>query len=286
MLQLLLKNTYLYAFIVIILKKFSIMFDIKFYKLYNLFMNKKKNNFPFADPTHFNLPIFVYQTLFKDAVYFGFLKNNTPSVSGLLNHLIPNLSDYRNDLHLTFLKNNNGNKQLTIEIEKNIYNTYFSKYDYCDDGNISVSFRANNAHLEQLLNIYDNVFYTYDTTFTQFVRSILIEYSSKRLNQREYFFFYKEMQKIKNAITNSQQCVFYLKNEKLCFVPISIELSFKGERNYLIGYDNVTQKAYVFPIALLKRTVVNNIKYELCEEEISFVYDYFKEYEISLEGGN
>jgi hypothetical protein len=122
--------------------------------------------------------------------------------------------------------------------------------------------------------------------FTQFVRSILIEYCSKRLNQREYFFFYKEMQNIKYAIKNNKQCTFYLKNEKLCFVPISIELSFKREQNYIIGYDFNCEKAYVFPVSLLKRIIVNNVQYEVTEEDISFVYDYFKEYEMSNEGEN
>ena len=266
------------------MRYFKLLIGNLFYNLYNFNMNKKNNSITFADPTHFKLPIYVYQTLFKDAFYFGFIKNNVPTISGLLNHLIPSLADYRHDLHLTFLNNNDGNEELTIKIENNIYNTYFSKDDYCDDASIDISFRANNTHLEQLLDIYDNVLYTYDMNFTQFVRSILIEYCSKRLNQREYFFFYKEMQNIKYAIKNNKQCTFYLKNEKLCFVPISIELSFKREQNYIIGYDFNCEKAYVFPVSLLKRIIVNNVQYEVTEEDISFVYDYFKEYEMANEG--
>lgn len=243
-----------------------------------------KDRLTLSTPTHFILPISIYNTLEDDAYYFGFIKNKRPSLSGLLNHLIPNLADYRNDLHLSFLEKNKGDAILTNKIEENIYKTYFSKYDYCDDATVSVSFRVNSEHMQQFLDIYDNVLHKYNMNFTEFIRSVLIEYASKRLNQREYFFYYKEMFKIKEAISNHQQCTFYLENEKISFIPISIELSRVREENLIIGYNFLTEEAYVVPISVVRRVIMNDIKYEVTNEDVDFAYEYFKEYENNIKG--
>lgn len=240
---------------------------------------KFNDRLTFLTPTHFNLPITIYNTLIEDALYFNILKDNQASVSGLMNHLIPNMAEYRNDLHVSFLKENDGNVELTHKIEKNIYKTYFNQYDYCDDGTVAVPFRVNSAHLQQFLDIYDNTLYKYNMNFTEFVKSVLVEYSSRRLNQREYFFYYKEIHKIKGAIQNKQQCVFYIEEGKMSFVPISVEISRRGECNLIIGYDFENDKAYIMPILSLKRIVLNDIKYEVGKEEIDFVYECFEEYE-------
>ena len=240
---------------------------------------KTHERLTFSTPSHFNLPITIYNTLIEDALYFKILKDNQASISGLMNHLIPNMAEYRNDLHISFLKENNGDVELTNKIEKNIYKTYFNQYDYCDDGTVSVPFRVNSAHLQQFLDIYDNVLHKYNMNFAEFVRSVLIEYSSKRLNQREYFFYYNEIHKIKDAIQNSQQCVLYLEEEKISFVPISVEISRKSEQNLIIGYDFENNKTHIVPIVLLKRIVLNDIKYEVKKEEIDFTYECFEEYE-------
>ena len=73
--------------------------------------------------------------------------------------------------------------------------------------------------------------------------------------------------------------MFYLEEEKISFVPISVEISRKSEQNLIIGYDFENNKAHIVPIVLLKRIVLNNIKYEVTKEEIDFVYECFEEYE-------
>lgn len=40
--------------------------------------------------------------------------------------------------------------------------------------------------------------------------------------------------------------------------------------------------AHIVPILLLKRIVLNDIKYEVRKEEINFVYECFEEYENRL----
>ena len=180
--------------------------DFLFYKLYYIYM--KNDRLTFFDPTNILLPITVYDTLYHDAYYFGYEKNNTANISGFLNHLIPCLSKYRDDLHNTLLKNNNNNEELTLKIEENIYKIYFNKYDYCDDGTINVPFRVNKEHYEDFLTIHDLYLIKYNMDFSSYVRSLLIEYSSKRIGQREFFYFYNKLNTIKEAIHKNLECIF------------------------------------------------------------------------------
>ena len=239
----------------------------------------KDTRFSFLDPTTFNLPIAIFNTLVDDAYYFGYVKNEQANLSGLLNHLIPNLTDYRTDLHQSFLSANGGDENLTNKIEENIYKIYFNQYDYCDDGYAPVPFRANKEHLQRFLDIVDNVIYNFDMDFTGFVRSLLVEYTSKRLNQREYFFYYNDIAKIKTAIERNLACFFYTKDEKVSFVPVSIEVSRTSEQNLIVGYNNETNDAYVIPLSFVKRIVLTDSVYNITDDDIDFVYDSLDEYE-------
>ena len=233
----------------------------------------------FLEPTNFTLPIAIFNTLVKDAFHFRYEKNNQANISGLLNHLIPNLSEYRKDLHKGFLEANNDDENLTRKIEENIYKVYFNKYDYCDDGVVVVPFRVNKEHMQQFLDIVDNLLFVVNMDFTSFVRSLLVEYASKRLNQREYFFYYKEITKIKEAILNSNVCHFYMQHEKYVGVPISVEIARLNEQNLIVGYDEEQQAAFVIPLADIKRIVLTDLTYDISDEESDFVYEYLKDYE-------
>lgn len=232
----------------------------------------------FYDPTNFTLPIVIFNTLVNDAFHFGFVKNEQANLSGLLNCLIPCLADYREDLHNNLLQANDNDEVLTNKIEENIYKVYFNKYDYCDDGMVIVPFRVNKAHLQDFLEIFDNKLGKYNMDFTGFVRSLLIEYCSKRLNQREYFFFYQKINEIKNACNENDVCYFYTNTEKNCFVPVSIEVSRKSEINLIVGIDPTKEVAYVLPLAYIKRLVVTDTKIPITEKDCSFIYDTLESY--------
>lgn len=237
------------------------------------------NRLTFFEPTNFTLPIAVFNTLVDDAYYFGFIKNNQANLSGLLNHLIPNLSMHRQDFHLTLLCENDNDEKLTHKIEENIYKHYFNKYDYCDDGTCIVPFRVNKEHMQEFLDIVDKFIHVINMDFSSYVRSLLVEYCSKRLNQREYFFFYKEISKMKNAIENSVVCHFYTEDEKIAFTPISIEPSRNNEQNLIVGYDTNNQNAYVLPLSFVKRIVFTEISCDLTENDIEFAYACLENYE-------
>ena len=232
----------------------------------------------FFDPTNIALPIVIFNTLVNDAFHFGFVKNEQANVSGLLNCLIPCLADYREDLHKNLLLANNNDETLTTKIEENIYKIYFNKYDYCDDGTVTVPFRVNNAHLQDFLEIIDNKLGKYNMDFTGFVRSLLIEYCSKRLNQREYFFFYRKINEIKNACVKNFLCCFYTDVEKTCFIPVSIEVSRTSETNLIVGISETKETAYVLPLAYLQRIVVTDTKVFITEKDCEFIYESLENY--------
>ena len=237
----------------------------------------------FFDPTNLTLPYVIYLTLASDAEHFGYIKNGNPNISGFLNKLIPYLADYREDLHNNLLSANNNNEELTTKIEESIYKIYFNKYDYCDDGVITVPFRVNKEHLQDFLYIYDKKLPKYNMDFTNFVRSLLIEYSSKRLNQREYFFYYREINKIHNAIERNLLCNFYTSVERACFVPVSIEVSEQTEENLIIGYNPIDKQGYVLPLAYIKKTVITDDSYPITQEHCNFIYDVLDEYYKKME---
>ena len=237
----------------------------------------------FFDPTNFNLPIVIYNTLVKDSLHFGFVKNKQANVSGLLNRLIPCLAEYREDLHNNLLQANDNDEALTNKIEQNIYKVYFNKYDYCDDGTVTVPFRVNKAHLQDFLEIVDNKLAKYNMDFTGFVRSLLIEYASKRLNQREYFFFYRRINEIKNACNENKLCHFYTIEEKCCFIPVSIEVSKKSEINFIVGIDKTKNTAHLLPLADIQRVVVTDTVVPITQDDCDFIYDVLEEYYENME---
>lgn len=232
----------------------------------------------FYDPTNIALPIVIFNTLVNDAFHFGFVKNEQANLSGLLNCLIPCLVDYREDLHENLLQANDNDEFLTNKIEENIYKVYFNKYDYCDDGTVIVPFRVNKAHLQDFLEIFDNKLGKYNMDFTGFVRSLLIEYCSKRLNQREYFFFYRKINEIKNACIKNNLCYFYTNVEKDGFIPVSIEVSRNSETNFIVGINPTKDTAYVLPLASIQRIVVTDTQVSITEKDCDFIYETLERY--------
>lgn len=234
----------------------------------------------FLEPTNFTVPVTIFNTLVFDAFHFGFIKNEVANLSGLLNHLLPAMSDYREDLHIDFLKQNNGDKILTRKIEENIYKTYFNKYDFCDDGVTKIAFRVNKTHYEEFLKIHDLLLPKYNMDFCTFVRSLLLEYATKRLCQREYFFHYRIMSELKNAIANRYLCRFYTNTDRTTFIPMSLETSKLNEQTIIIGINEDNDEFCALPLALLKKIVVDDNKhFTIADDDYSAIQSFFDEYD-------
>lgn len=234
----------------------------------------------FFEPTNFTVPTTIFNTLVSDAFHFGFVINEEANLSGLLNHLLPAMSKYREDLHADFLRQNNGDEELTRKTEECIYKTYFNKYDFCDDGVVTIPFRVNNAHYEDFLKIHDLLLPKYNMDFCNFVRSLLLEYATKRLCQREYFFHYRLIQDLKNAISNSYLCFFYDSKERMSFIPLSLETSKQNEQNIIIGINETNDEFCAFPLANVKKIIVDeSASFDIDEEDYYAIQDFFEEYD-------
>lgn len=224
------------------------------------------------------LPKGVYDILFHDAYYFGYIKKDTPNINGFLNHLIPVLSDYRDDLHQKILKYNNGNEEIARIVEQNIHNVYLSPFNFSDDARINVSFRINKDKYDDFINIHDVKLNYYSTDFTNFVRNLLSEYASKTLNQREYLYHFRLMDDLQTAIIKNNLCHFHLIDDVISFVPVSIDLSPISSKNYIVGISADKKSPLLVPLAEIKSIAIDRQRFPISEEDCACVVDYFNKF--------
>lgn len=241
------------------------------YKLYNLFM--KNSRLTFNSSTNFTLPIGVYQVLQRDAYYYGFMKNEKPNVSGFLNNLIPALSDYQEDLFGELLKYNNGNEETAKTCARSIHNVYLRPFAFHDDGVINVPFRISKERYDDFIVIHDERLAFYDTDFTNYVRTLLSEYASKTLGQREYLYAFKIINDIREAICKRKLCKFYIDEQTAVFVPVSVETSPVYNHNFVVGIDSDGQTHAVRLSEIRKISVTSN-KLKITKEICELISDY------------
>lgn len=243
----------------------------------------KNSRLTFNSSTNLTLPIGIFHVLQRDAYYYGFIKNEQPNVSGFLNNLIPALSDYQEDLFHELLKYNNGNVDVAQICARSIHNVYLRPFAFRDDGTVNVPFRISKDKYDDFLVIHDERLVFYDTDFTNYVRTLLSEYASKTLAQREYLYAYKMISVVREAIRKGRACKLYTTDESFTFVPVSIELSPVYDHNYIVGIDSNDQPQAVRLSQVYKISVLDNkirITAEMCES-ISTHLDKIYEEEFS-----
>lgn len=177
----------------------------------------------------------ICQVIAWDCANFGFVKNEKPNFSGFLNHLIPELSAYRDDLHEKFTRYSQGDDELAKQIEGGIYNIYLRSFDLNDDAEYSIPFRVNSLHRKDFELIYEEKLRKYDMDFTNYVRTLLGEYAIKPYYQRELFFCYRFQKEMQIAIQKKRICRYVNENNITDFIPVAIEQSFLSPGNYLLG---------------------------------------------------
>lgn len=224
------------------------------------------------------LPSGVYDVLFHDAYYFGYIKNDKPNINGFLNHIIPVLSDYRDDLRQKLLKYNNGNEEITRIVEQNIHNVYLVPFNFSDDARFNVPFRINKDRYTDFIKIHDVKLSYYNTDFTNFVRNLLSEYATKTINQREYLYHFRLMNDLHNAITKNNLCHFYLMDNVISFIPISVDVSPITSKNYIVGISADKNSPLLVSLAEIKNIAVDRNKITISEEDCTKVVNYFNEF--------
>lgn len=218
----------------------------------------KNTRLTFNSPTNFKLPVGVSYVLQRDALYYGFIKNKAPNISGFLNNLIPALSDYQEDLFKELLKANGGDVEKAKNSARDIHNVYLCPFAFHDDATTNVSFRISKDKYDDFIVIHDARLAFYDTDFTNYVRTLLSEYASKTLGQREYLYAFKMIPALREAIKKGNVCKFYTNEQSYVFAPVSIETSPIYDHNYVVGIGKEEQPQAVRLCEVQKISVTEN----------------------------
>ena len=230
----------------------------------------------FSTSTVLTVPTNVFEILKKDAMHFGFFKNKKPNLSGFLNELIPALSDYQEDFYKSLLKYNNGNAELAKAVARSIQNVHMSPLLFYNDGKEKISFRISKDKYDDFILIHDKRLSFYDTDFTNYNKTLLVEYAFRDLAQRECLFFYRALKKLKEATLKSNVCSFYNGNQYGSFVPISIKISPASGQNYIVGITSDRQPL-VMKLCSLRKFVVLDEKINITDKLYSSANDVLEE---------
>ncbi|MGN1227923.1 MAG: hypothetical protein ACI4TX_04695 [Christensenellales bacterium] len=238
------------------------------------------SNYDFKEATNLQLPDWVYDTLIFDCHYFNYIKNNTANISGFLNHLIPRLSKYREDLHGIFLDANDYNEDMVKIIEENIYNIYLSVINLDMDTSMIVPFRVNKSSRKDFYYIHDVLLNKYNMNFTNYVRTLLKEYAMKPLHQRELFNIYGNIKSINLAMQNQNILKIYLHSGVVVeFVPIVVDKS--GQVNFICGCTESLDKVVVIRLNMIKEFSLLDRVVDVNEEVYGKINEIFTEFSIN-----
>ncbi len=235
------------------------------------------------DGTNFNISSTLYDTLCYDCYYFDYIKNEKPNISGFLNHLIYHLSQYREDLHDDFLKKNNYNEKLALTIEQNIYNVYLKTFDISDDSKVNIQLRINKQHLDTFIQIFDNYLNKYNMDFTNYIRTLLIDYAARPIYQREYFSIYNYSKIILQAQRQSRFINIRTKNETIKMTPVGLEKFYLNDQFYLAGFTENKEDIVIIKYSQIKSVTQLEDKLIINEKDYEAIIETINEYFYKLE---
>lgn len=221
----------------------------------------------FNSSTNLTIPMGIFDILYLDAYYYGYVKNEKPNISGFINYLIPSLSEYQDDLHERLLKYNHGDAEITKIAEQSIHNVYLSPYNFHDDAKVNVPFRINREYYDEFILIHDVKLAHYNTDFTGFVRNLLVEYATKTIDQREYLYAYRMVKEIHTAIEKSCLCHFYSEGEKISFVPVAIEVSPVTRHNLVVGCTMESMEPKIIELAKVQTAILDTKTLRISEAD-------------------
>lgn len=225
------------------------------------------------DGTNFKISSGIYDILYYDCIYFGFIKNDRPNISGFLNHLIYHLSQYREDLHLDFLKKNNNDSTLALTIEQNIYSVYLKTFDISNDSKKNIQLRINKQYKSTFIKIVDNYLNKYNMDFTNYIRTLLLEYAIKPLYQREYFNIYNYSKIILQAQKQSRLIKIRTNQESICFLPVGIEKFYLNDQFYVFGYTKNKEEIITIKYATIKSVSLLDEKIDLTDNDYKLILE-------------
>lgn len=225
--------------------------------------------------TNIKLSCSICNILVTDCFNFGYVKNNLANISGFLNNIIPKLSKLRESHHKELLKYNNSNEKITKIVESNIYNIYLKQFDLEEDNQINIPFRINNKSRDYFIYIEDILLPLFDIDFTNYIRSLLKEYSIKDNIKRELCYFSEHLCDLKKFIQCSQFIKIYTKEKATHkIIPVSLEQSTIHNKNYIVGYDPVDASVIIIELSVIKDISYLKDKFVLNDELIESICNY------------
>ena len=156
---------------------------------------------------------------------------------------------------------------------QSIHNVYLSPFSFHDDGIVNVPFRISQAKSNEFIVIHDKRLAFYNTDFTNYVRTLLSEYASKPLGQREYLYAFKMLSVIREAIQKGRFCDFFTHKNIFTFAPVSIELSPIYNHNYIVGIDSQNQPQAI-RLSETHHLSVSKEKIEVTEKMCELISDH------------
>jgi hypothetical protein len=187
------------------------------------------------------------------------------------------LSDYQDILHKKLLKYNGENEELTKTIERSIQNVYLAPFDFHGDGVINVPFRVNAEHYDEFTYIHDKKLKHYDTSFSSYIRNLLIEYATKTEYQREYMFQHEIMENLRIAIKDTKLCNFYTNNGKLSFYPISIEITLYDRQNIIVGLTEKKESVFA-KLYSVKKIIIEDTAISVSDNDCEKLYAEYRDF--------
>lgn len=228
--------------------------------------------------TNFNISKGICDILECDCIYFGYIKNNKPNMSGFINHLIYHLAQYREDLHSKFLAQNNNDAVTTSIIEKNIYNVYLKTFDISDDTKVNIQLRINKEHKQTFNKIFDKYLAQYNLDFTNYIRTLLLEYAIKPLFQREFFSIYIYSKILLSAQKHNKFVKIRTHNECITMVPVGIENDYLNQSSYVFGFTQHKEEIVIINYKNIKSVIELDDNLFIDNEDYDTILNTFKEF--------
>ena len=226
---------------------------------------------------------FVLHILQNDAVRFGFLKKEKePNLNGLINKLIPNLLYFRKarreEIHRIL-----NDEYLRGDTEK-VYECVNTVIDqvYFSDAELLVLdeviwFRPSAKQTSVFDEIEESETKITGQTTTEYIRSLLNEYSRLPQYQREKIAFYDELYDFSDACCSGK--IFHATVGKKSIRMFAFHYVYGityDQTNYLIGYDLTSKVIGAIPLSKIRDSYTVDRKYKPSDRLIDSLQQYYE----------
>ena len=237
-----------------------------------------KSNLLEGGSTNIRLSSSAFDVLVEDCFRYGYLKKGKANISYIISRLAKELTEYRIDLHEELLKNNKGNIELVKNIETNIFNIYLKKLNYiCDDSYVNVGYRTSKEFMPYIKDIFYEILEKFDIDFASYIRSIIHEYCSRTITQRELFLNYSLIKLIRNSIKQGK--IVNIVNDGIQdnLLVVAIEQNECGF-NYMLGITPDRTMSLFLPLSKTERLVVTKNKMSISDDDYDKILSNFSKF--------